>query len=141
MDIESKQAAKLLGAIVESRHQLFLMADDLRTRPEVSNVSQDFECYRNQGYFEFGTGSAYIFDWYVDIELHNGNSLWWKIELFWDELKWNIESRIGVPGDNGPNTLKEFPSKEAKTIDDLINQLEKATSELVNSVNSIDLLA
>lgn len=139
MDTASKQAARLLGAIVESKHKLFLMADNLRSRPNVGKVAHDFECYRNFSYFEFGSGSAYIFDWYVDIELQNGNSIWWKLELLWDESKWIVESRIEAPGDHGPNTLKEFASREAETIDDLIIQLEKATSELVDSANSADL--
>jgi hypothetical protein len=133
MNDESKQATRLLGAIAESNHGFLTLANDLRSRPDVANVSYDFECRRNDNYFEFGTGPAYAFDWYVDVSLRNGNSIWWELNVYWDASHWVIETRVEVPGEHGPNTLEEFPDRRAETIDEFIDQLGEATSELIAS--------
>jgi hypothetical protein len=134
--IESKQAAKVLAAIAESNGRLLDLANEMRSRPEVNKVSHDFECQRNYSHSEFGTGPPYIFDWYVDIELGDGRSVWWVIDVFWDEAKWVIKCRIEVPGEYGPKTLKEFPERNAETIDQFVTQLQAATSELVDSAHT-----
>jgi hypothetical protein len=59
------------------------------------------------------------------------------MDLYWDETNWVIESRVEVPGDHGPKTLKEFPDKHAETVNEFIAQLQAVTSEVVDSADTL----
>jgi hypothetical protein len=137
MDNGSKQATKVLAAIAESNSRFLELANNMKSRPEVNKVSHDFECQRSYNHSEFGTEPAYVFDWYVDVELHNNKSVWWVMDVYWDESTWVIKSRVEVPGDNGPKTLTEFADKQAETINEFVAQLQIATSEVVESADVI----
>ena len=106
--------------------------------PEVEKVSFDFDCYRNQSYWEFGGGSPYIFQWYVDVALKNGNAIWWALDVDWDDDAWRIESRVELPSEHGPVILRELPDRHAETVDEFISQLAEATTELLDSATLIE---
>ena len=137
MDTNSKAATKVLAAIAESNSSTMVMVRRLEAMTEVENVSFDFECSKNQAYLEFGVSSPYLFNWYVDVSLKNGNSILWKLDVSWDESNWIIEASVELPGEYGPNTLREFPDRVAETIDEFVVQLAGATSELLESANLI----
>jgi len=109
-----------------------------QSMPEIEKVSFDFECYKNQSYWEFGSGSPYVFQWSVDVALKNGNAVWWALDVLWDENEWIIESRVELPGDYGPNTLKAFPDRCAQTVDEFVMQLDEATTQLLSSAELIE---
>jgi hypothetical protein len=138
MDSESRRATKVLAALAESNARSLNLVHHFRSMPEVKNVSFDFGCYRNQSHVSSGTGSPYIFNWYVDVELRNGNGIWWALDIQWDEDKWIIESRVELPSDYRPNIIKQFPDRFAETIDDFITQLDEATAELIDSAGLIE---
>ena len=138
MDYESKSATKVLAALAESYNRGVALARRFQAMPEVERVSFDFDCYKNQNHWEYGGGPPYVFDWYVDVLLKNGNSIWWKLDVQWDEDNWVIESSVELPGEYGPNTLKEFPDRLAETVDQFIAQLDEATSQLLESADLIE---
>ena len=106
--------------------------------PEVKEVSFDFDCYRNQSYWEYGrVGSPYIFNWYVDVALKNGNAIWWALDVQWDDANWIIESGVWIPGRHSSSLLKEFPDRAAETVDAFIKQLDEATTQLLSSADLI----
>lgn len=138
MDSESRSATKVLAAIAESNHSKMAMVHRFQAMPEVEKVSFEFDSYRNDAHCEFGGGPAYVFDWYVDVLLKNGNAIWWTLDVQWDEANWSIESSVELPGEYGPSTLKKFPDRVAETIDEFIIQLKEATSQLLESADLID---
>ena len=138
MDIESKQATKLLAAIIECNEKLKAMAKDFESRPEVSKVYHEFEWNKNGDFIESGAWPTYWVDGYVDVSLRNGHSIWWEINVEWDAEKWIFEASVNLPGEYGPNTLKEFPDRVAHTIDDFIVQLEEGMKGLTGSANLIE---
>ncbi|MEP7039264.1 MAG: hypothetical protein ABI891_13090 [Acidobacteriota bacterium] len=138
MDSESKQATRVLAALAESSGKSMSLVHRFQSMPEVEKVSFDFDCYKNQSYWEFGRGSPYIFNWYVDVALKNGNAIWWALDIQWVEEKWIIESCVELPGDYNPEILKEFPDRFAETVDEFIFQLNDATSQLLDSANLIE---
>ena len=139
MDSDSKQATKVLAALAESCSRSMALVRQFEAMSEVEKVSFDFECYKNQNCWEYGSGgSPYVFNWYVDVALKNGHAIWWTLDVLWDEDKWMIESRVELPGDYGPNTLKEFPAKSAETVDEFVRQLDEATTQLLGSAELIE---
>jgi hypothetical protein len=133
MDSYSKQATMVLAALAESSSRSMELVHRFQAMPEVLKVSFDFDCFRNQSYWQFNVGSPYIFQWYVDVALKNDKAIWWALDVHWDEEKWLIESRVEIPGDSYPNILKQFPDRTAITIDEFVHQLKEATSELLES--------
>jgi hypothetical protein len=140
MDRESEQSTKLLGAIAETTQRLFRMAESMSALPEVIRATQDFQCSKNFSYTEFGVGSPCLLDWYVDVELSTGKSLIWVLEVHWPDNNWVIESRIETPGEHGAQTVQEFPCRIAETVADVIEHLELATAELIDSAGSLQTL-
>ena len=138
MDSESKSATRILAALAESSSKSMTLVHHLQSMPEVEEVYFDFDCYKNQSYWEFGSGSPYVFDWYVDVALKNGNAIWWMLDVQWDEKRWIIKSGVELPGKYGSNTLKGFPDRFAETIDEFIVQLNEATSQLLASADLIE---
>jgi len=137
MDADSKHATRILAALAESSGRSMELVHRFQSMPEVSKVSFDFDCFRNQSYWEFKVGSPYIFPWYVDVALTNEKAIWWALDVHWDEEKWFIESRVELLGDHGPNILKEFPNRTALTIDEFVDQLKEATSQLLESADLV----
>ena len=135
MDEASIRAAKLLTGIAESNYEMSRLANELRRNKNIAEVSVDFECSRNSNYFDYGTGSPYLFNWYLDASLADGRSLAAIVELFWDDQKWMVESRIETPGDNGPISVFEPPDREANNIDDLVQILTTATAEVIKAAS------
>ena len=138
MDSDSKQATRILVALAESSGRSMALVHSFPALPEIEKVSFDFDCYKNQSYWEFGNGSPYIFNWYVDVALKNGNAIWWALDVQWDENKWIIETRVELPSDYSPNILKEFPDRFAGTVDEFISELNEATTQLLESADLIE---
>ena len=133
MDQESLKAASVLAAIANSNYQMSCFADGLRQSKDVAKVSVDLECARNSNYFDYGIGSPYLFNWYVDITLADDRSFAVIIELFWNDDEWFVESRIETPGENGPHSLVEIPECHAIGIEDLIEALTDSTTYIIKA--------
>jgi hypothetical protein len=138
MDSESKQATRVLAALAENSNRSMALVHRFQAMPEVEQVSFDFECFKNHSYWEFGTGSPYIYQWYVDVALKNGNAIWWAIDIEWDVDKWIVESRVELPSDRSPIILKRFPDRHAETVDEFVRQLAEATTQLLDSAALIE---
>jgi hypothetical protein len=133
MDAESKSAIKLLEAIAANSAQFAMLARYLRDRPSVIRVIEGLECRR----LETGTFLAE----YVDVELQNGKAVAWWLEVSWNEAQWAIESRITVNDAQGQDVIREFEKRTAETLDECINQLLKATSDLVSDAGLVETVA
>lgn len=134
MDKASKQAKRALEAIALSNERLIDLTVKLRFRSEVTEVLHDLDVRR------YESGSTV--EGYVDAQLQNGKGICWWLEINCDEDKWLFESRVTVSNlrvDEGSEDLIRFEDKTAETLDEFVTSLEKATSELVESANSIDL--
>ena len=137
MDAESRYAVKLLEALGNSNRQFIELAQRLRSRSNVISVLHSLECLKQ--------GAHASLEGYVDVELQNGNAVAWWLEVNWNDEQWVIESCV-LLNDNQPpsvqRTIKEFPDRLAETLDECIEQLRKATLDLVNNADStIDTLA
>jgi len=137
MDKESTQAANLLGAIAESNYKLSCFADHLRKTADPAEISLDFECSRNSNYFDYGTGSPYLFNWYIDARFRSGRSLAVIIDLFWTDQKWFVDSRVETSGDNAPIPLISLPEHEAASIAEFIEVLELVTTEILDGAKHL----
>ena len=135
MDQASEQVTKVLSALIETNHEIFKLAKRLSARQEVVKVADAFQWSRNHAHSEFGVGSPYLLDWYVDAELATGRSLVWILELTWPDGLWTIESRVETTGDDGLQPLQEFPTRTAESVAELINELQVARTELADYYN------
>jgi hypothetical protein len=131
MDVKSKQAIDLLEMIADSNEKFIALSQYLRSKSTVIRVLHSFECRK------YATGA--MLQGYVDAEVQNGKAICWWLEVHWGKGKWVIEFRVLVNGDQGQETIKEFPDKISETFSEFIDQLEQATSELVGYVEIIDL--
>jgi len=132
MDVQSKYAIKFVHALATVKSQFTELAQRIRLRSQVIRVLHSIESFMYQ------THSA--IEGYVDVELDNGKGVAWLLDIGWDDNQWIIESRV-VLNDNVPRstqeTIKDFPTRTAETLDECIEQLLQATSELINSVDAI----
>src|SRR6266496_232077 len=132
MDNQSKHAKRALEAIALTHKRLIDLSIKLRFRSDVIEVLQDV--------YVRGYESGSTVEGYVDAKLHNGKGICWWLEINWDEDNWLIESRVTVSNlrmDQGSKDLMRFNDRAAETLDEFVVRLEEATSELVESANSI----
>lgn len=132
MDTESKAIVKFLEALAGSKHQFTELAQRLRSQPNITRVLHSLECLQYKAHVSL--------EGYIDIELSNGKALAWWLEVTWNEKQWTIESRV-LLNDNQPQSvqeiIREFPDRTSETVDECIRHLLQATSDLVNSADSI----
>jgi hypothetical protein len=131
MDIESKQAAKLLETIAGINECFIDFSQSLRSRSEVLSVKHSLECRKSD--------STVMLECYSDAELHSGKAICWWLEVQQNEEQWVLETSVLINDGQGQSVIREFPNRVSTTIDELIAQLEEATFELLSSIASIDL--
>lgn len=132
MDTESRHVIRFLEAAAECNDKLIALAQSFQFKPEVIRVLNSFECR------QYRTGP--VLEGYVDIELRNNQALAWWLEVHWNSNQWIIKSRVTVNHAEGQDVIREFSDREADTLDECIDQLVRATSELVGSAGSIKLV-
>jgi len=126
MDQESRAAQDLLKVLASSSERFNSFAASLRHRPEVAEVRKGFDL---RGYT-----SGPMVEAYVDATLHNGDSVCWWLELSWDnDGSWHIENKVLHTHREGQDNLQEFPEKTASSLRVLMDQWDRATSELIES--------
>lgn len=132
MDAQSKHAIKLIHALANVKSQFNEFMLRISSRFGVIRVLNSIE---SVAYLAHS-----VIEGYVDVELHNGKCVAWLLEIGWDNTEWTIESRV-VLNDNVPfstqETMKEFPIRTAKTLDECIEQLLQAVSDLLGDADSI----
>ena len=131
MDAENKRALELLRSIATSNEMLIALSQSLRVRPEVTQVLHSLEARKHQ------SGAA--LEGYVDAELNNGKAICWWLDAGWDGEHWVIETSILINDEQGQKVLKDLGRKTPRTLDDFMTQLKEATSNLIASVDTIDL--
>jgi hypothetical protein len=134
MDVESKHTVRFLKTLAHIKQQFVELAQKLRTRPDVTQVLHSLECLKNQ--------MQDMVEGYIDIELNNGKSIALWLEINWDDEQWVIESCVLLNDNQSQSVqevMREFPDRIAETLEECIEQLLQATSDLVNSAEpSID---
>lgn len=136
MDTESKHAVKFVTALARSKRQFVEFAQQFRNQPDVVRVLHSLECIEYQSHISI--------EGYIDAEFHNGKTIAWWLEINWDSDQWNIESRVllnDAQGQDVQEVVRDFPVRTAQTLDECVEQLAQAISDLVNSaertVNSL----
>lgn len=126
-----RTTARILDAITAANERLISFSQQLRTRAEVIEVrhGMDFRRY----------SSGTILEFFVDTELTNGKGLCWWLEVNWNIEKWVMESSVLSNEGNGQETVREFPERIAKTVDDVVMELDEAVSLLTGSIDCLDL--
>ena len=141
MDTESRYVIKFLETLADSELELGELARRLRSRPDVVSSFCSLDCSKYQHLFRYPTPVALVtIEGYVDIELRNGKRIAWWLEVNWNDEQWIIESCVLLNDNQGQNiqeAIKEFPDRTAETLDECIEQLSKAISDLVNSADSV----
>lgn len=124
MDIESKQAVRLLESFADCGIEFLKLAQKMQPHPDVVRVSHDFECKKYQ--------SGSLIEGYVDLELKNGKSLCWWLEVSWSPENWLIDSRIMINDSEGQVTAHKFEDKTPTSFNDFLVQLAETMQELVH---------
>jgi hypothetical protein len=122
MDIQSKEAIELLEVLAATNTKINDLAQHLRTHPDVLRVLHALECR------EFLTGSTV--EGYVDVELRNGKSVCWFMEVGWSNDAWIIDTRILVNDACGQETAHHFPERIIDKCNVFLEQLIESIDEL-----------
>lgn len=122
--------ARILDAITTVNERLISFSQQLRAKAEVAEVRHavDFRRYR----------SGTVLEFYVDAELKSGKGLSWWLEIKWSKEKWVLESSVLLNEGNHQETMREFPERIAKTVDDVVIELDEAASLLTSSIDCLD---
>jgi hypothetical protein len=131
MDIDSKNAIRVLNSIAASYTRIMKFTHQIRSQPMVKQATDRFEI-RN-----FQTGNLLVE--YIDAELANGNAINWWLEINWDGQQWGIESHVGINrnGGQGQEIIRYLQEKKPDSLEILIRDLESTTTELIE--NSVDI--
>jgi|GEM_PF-2337539 len=131
MDINSKQVTIVLEAIATTCEALITMSQQLRANSQVESAmySLNFRKYQPWGVMIELDVSAWL--------KKQDKSISWWLEIGWNEGHWVIEHSILTNENDIQETLKEFETKTPQSINELIEQLEEATSDLITSLQII----
>ena len=127
MDKESVSATFLLEALATANARLIEFSRALRSRLEVVDVLHCLEC---RWYL---TGP--MIEGYVDVEIRGRKSVAWLLDIRWPD-KWLVDTRVVSNHGQYQDVLREFPTREAESLGELITVLNLAVSELISSADS-----
>ena len=132
MDEASGQSIRVLECIAGCNEKLIELSQWLRSFPAIT-ASRGFECRA----YDSGT----TLEGYVEVELDEKTTLCWWLDVTWNNANWLIQSSVLLNNEAGQTRLKDFPSRMPTTVDDFINQMNEATSDLIAYAQSMDLMS
>ncbi len=130
MDVPSRAAATLLGAIALCNERLIDLSRRLAMRPGIRSSSQSLSIR------QYGSGP--MLEAYVDAELTTGKAAVWGLELTWDQAGWTIDYFVRANDDQGQYSVQEFETLTASTFNGVQEHLKKATDDLCAAAVSAD---
>ena len=125
LDDESMIASILLERIGATNEALIELAQDIRSRPEVSQVVRSLDVRK------YKTGP--VLEAYVDVETYRAKAFCWWLEVRWDETQWIVEYSVRSHHQYGQDVVIEFPERVSKSLEEFLGNLEHATQDLVVS--------
>ena len=131
MDAESERAIRVLECIAACNEELMALSRWLESVPGIKGVTRalEFRAYK----------SGTMLEAYVEAELAEGKALCWWLDVSWNDQHWRIEPSVLVNDTQGQRVLRDFLEKTPRTVDDFIDQLKEATSDLAAYARSMDL--
>jgi hypothetical protein len=121
----------VLAVLARTHQRLIELAAELRRRPEVRSAVTAVTPRR------YPDGDRV--ECYMDAELMSGHSIGAWLEFTHDAGSWVIEASIRHSGDQGEDELVGLPSRFAVEDEELFEELDAATSALVEAVRALDL--
>jgi hypothetical protein len=85
--------------------------------------------------------TSFVGELFVDAELVTGHAVCWSVTFGFPNDRWLIESEVRASEPGGQQVLKSFADRTADTEKEFADAIGLAVSELVNSLDSIDLMA
>jgi hypothetical protein len=132
MDAISDYLIRFLETMARSHRMLNRLVILLKHRPEVIDAALTLEC-RKEPHNPFP-----FLEQFVEARMRDGKVLTWSLDLILEEERWWIDYDVSESGKDGQSDIVGFPDRTATTLDELAQELEAATSELVESASSLD---
>ncbi len=127
MDTISENIITFVEEIAQSNGRLNDLLDLLSKYTQVLHVSRNFD-FRN--YPLSGT----VIESYLEVELKDGKSLTWALEIRWNESYWEIETNVLQNTSYKQYVVREFPERHAENFEQFIRYLREAVGDLVSFI-------
>lgn len=119
------------------RDRLIGLARELEGRREVVTVLSGFDLRDTR--LQSVLGDHGNIHYYVEAELNPGKFLVCSLYISWNESCWTVAPSVSVGFSQDYEVIKDFDERMATTLDEFIAHLRQVTSDLIDSVESIDL--
>lgn len=119
-----------IRAIAHARQAMIDLAARLRRDPAVREAIAGMDVREYTDAFS-GTKPLYVEFW-MDAELHSGDTRSWLLDLRWDEAAWAIDAELVLQTTAGQDVLKALPPRRAGSVDELDLVLAEVVRELVD---------
>jgi hypothetical protein len=127
-------SGEVLDALAQTNERLIEFYEKLKEHRAVKAVTHDFDLrhYEDQ--------ASFLGELFVDAELVTGRVACWSVSFSLPSERWLIVSEVRTSAPGGQQVLKSFPDRTARTGKEFAEAIGSAVSELVNSLDSIDLM-
>lgn len=125
-------AAQLLRSIASTKSELDAFARQMSNDRRVRSVNHAFDCYGHSE--DFPTAPKGVVDWWIEVEIHSGESRCGSLTVFWDNVAWQIEIKLTRPERDGPEDTADLPCLEASDVVGCIVHLPRAVQTLVTAM-------
>jgi hypothetical protein len=131
MDEIGTEIRRVLESLAKCNEMLVGLAQKLRQTAGTVDVRRGFELRAYQ--------SGVLLEGYVEAELESSKVLCGWIESSWNEQSWLVETSVLLNDETGQRTYHKFEDRTPSTVDDLVQQLQDAVSDLISFFARIDL--
>lgn len=128
-DREMSGAQRFLQAVAMGNEQLAEFARNLRSQAIVRRVTRGIDIRA----YESGT----VLEIYIDAEFETGEGVTWWLDARPVDDGWVVESRVQINRGEYQETIVDFPSRTARTLNEFITGLQDATNELLGAQDII----
>ena len=128
VDVASAEAAILLRAVAAAYGIIWDFARNLRAMPDIVRADSEMTGFGSSE-AEWPGAPAGV-DWALEAELRAGGFIEWELVLSWESGQWLVSSRVTEPGEHGPDSLRDFPTRAAPTMREAAAHLVEAATYL-----------
>jgi len=119
---------KLLETLAEFNRSMATLSRICRNRVEVAEASRGLEIMTYSGVSHF--------DAYVDVELHNGTSFSWVMNIAATLDSWKIDGSIRKNTNDGQEDVVEFMEADCVSFDGLSAVLLRLADQMIRSAET-----
>jgi hypothetical protein len=129
----AEELRKLMALLARVNDEMIVIANELRTKPAVSEARRGCDLREYRDAFRFDDKAFYAFEAYVEADTRDGYVVSWLVDVNWTPSGWEFQRAICRNRDDLTTT---FPVVRSDSFSEFASKVADPLNEFVESARS-----